>query len=193
MQGEPPNPYHATGGEGGEPPKPTPEPHHTTGRGGATHNHTTPHHKGGREATHHHTTPQGGGGEEPLGGEGKKLWNSTPSEEMMATDPEGLMWPTLQADLSASRHTYHVVLCERFCNRQGCWLTLSRAPVCSGCCNVHEVEYQAHLHTASAASLADRRNHTLPLNILNFVGRMLNVSHVSQSLQAGAARWLWLQ
>ena len=124
---------------------------------------------------------------------GKKLWNSTPSEEMMATDPEGLMWPTLQADLSASRHTYHVVLCERFCNRQGCWLTLSRASVCSGCCNVHEVEYQAHLHTASAASLADRRNHTLPLSILNFVGRMLNVSHVSQSLQAGAARWLWLQ
>ena len=48
-RGEPPNPHHATGGEGGEPPKPTPEPHHTTGRGEATHNHTTP--QGGGRGT----------------------------------------------------------------------------------------------------------------------------------------------
>ena len=54
-RGEPPNPHHATGGEGGEPPKPTPEPHHTTGRG---------------EATHNHTTPQGGGRGTIGGGEG---------------------------------------------------------------------------------------------------------------------------
>ena len=50
------HPTHTTpqGGEGGEPPKPTPEPHHTRGRGEATHNHTTHHREGG--------------GEEPLGG-----------------------------------------------------------------------------------------------------------------------------
>ena len=62
-RGEPPNPHHATGGEGGEPPKPTPEPHHTTGRGETTHNHTTP--QGGEGSN-----PQPGGGE-PLGGGGR--------------------------------------------------------------------------------------------------------------------------
>ena len=51
-RGEPPNPHHATGGEGGEPPKPTPEPHHTTGRGGSN-------------PQPHHTTPQGGEGSNP--------------------------------------------------------------------------------------------------------------------------------
>ena len=40
--------HHSTGGKGGTTPtRPTPGPHHTTGRG---------------EATHHHTTPRGGGG-----------------------------------------------------------------------------------------------------------------------------------
>ena len=48
--------HHSTGGKGATTPtRPTPGPHHTTGRGGTT---------------HHHTTPQGGGGEEPLGGAG---------------------------------------------------------------------------------------------------------------------------
>ena len=49
--------HHSTGGKGGTTPtRPTPGPHHTTGRG---------------EATHHHTTPQGGGwGGTSGGGEG---------------------------------------------------------------------------------------------------------------------------
>ena len=64
---EPPNPHHATGGQGWEPPKPTPEPHHTTGRGEATHNHTTPQAGEGSNPQPHHTT---GGGEPLEGGEG---------------------------------------------------------------------------------------------------------------------------
>ena len=47
--------HHSTGAKGGTTPtRPTPGPHHTTGRG---------------EATHHYTTPQGGGG-----GVGRNHW-----------------------------------------------------------------------------------------------------------------------
>ena len=56
------HPTHTTpqGREGGEPPKPTLEPHHTRGRGEATHNHTT-HHRGGEGSNPppHHTTGRG--------------------------------------------------------------------------------------------------------------------------------------
>ena len=46
----------------GEPPKPTPEPHHTTGRGETAHNHTTPHHTAGGGGKQPTTTPHHGGG-----------------------------------------------------------------------------------------------------------------------------------
>ena len=42
--------------------RPTPGPHHTTGRGEASHHHTTPHHTTPHHTTPHHREGIGGGG-----------------------------------------------------------------------------------------------------------------------------------
>ena len=82
-RGEPPNPHHATGGEGGEPPKPTPEPHHREGRSNPQPHHTTPQGGEGSNPPPHHT---GGGRGGTIGG-GRGGGTAEPGSYMIPVRP----------------------------------------------------------------------------------------------------------